>query len=173
MPQSLWDFAVALYARPGATEACLRRQDEEDTDVCLLLVALWLEQRGVADNALRAAQLEHLARPWQASVSGALRQLRRAWKSAAAEDVELAELRRQLATLELRAERILLERLERLSGVWPVDAQGAGHWLERLDPGRSDGNQVQRAAAHALLRDAARSLSPTSSEGPASERPAR
>lgn len=172
MQQSLWDFAVALYAQPGAAEACLRRQDEENADVCLLLVALWLERRGVAATAKRVAQLERLAAPWQTSVSGALRQLRRAWKAAAAEDAELAELRRQLASLELRAERILLERLEALTGAWPADSRSTGHWLERLDPG-SNGNQTQRAAAHALLRHAARSLSPTSSEGPASERPAR
>lgn len=156
--QSLWDFAVALYARPGAAEACLRRQDEEEADVCLLLVALWLEQRGIADSATRAAQLERLARPWQAGVSGALRQLRRAWKSAAAEDAELAELRRQVATLELQAERILLERLETLSATWPADARAAGRWLERLDPERNPGNRAQRAAAHALLREAARTL---------------
>ena len=156
--QSLWDFAVALYARPGVAEACLRRQDEEGADVCLLLAALWLEQRGIADSATRVAQLERLARPWQAGVSGALRQLRRAWKSAAAEDAELAELRRQLATLELQAERILLQRLEALTSNWPADAHRAERWLERLDPGRSDGDPAQRAAAHALLREAARAL---------------
>lgn len=158
MQQSLWDFAVALYARPGVAEACLRRQDEEGTDVCLLLAALWLERRGIADSATRAAQLEALAGPWQAGVSGALRQLRRTWKSAAAEDAELAELRRQVASLELQAERILLGRLAALGAAWPADARRAGRWLERLDPGRSDGSRTQRAAAHALLRDAARSL---------------
>ncbi|MNZ92818.1 hypothetical protein D3C78_1118580 [compost metagenome] len=158
MSKSLWDFSVDLYARPGVADCCLQLQDEEDADVCLLLVALWLEQRGIADSATRAAQLERLARPWQARVSGGLRQLRRAWKSAAAEDAELAELRRQLATLELQAERILLERLETLSATWPADAGTAGRWLERLDPERNPGNRAQRAAAHALLREAARAL---------------
>ncbi|MOA60030.1 hypothetical protein D3C78_1848040 [compost metagenome] len=63
-----------------------------------------------------------------------------------------------MANLELQAERILLERLEALGAAWPSGARSVGRWLERLDPGRSDGNQTQRAAAHALLRDAARSL---------------
>jgi len=173
MQQSLWDFAVALYARPGVAEACLRRQDEEDADVCLLLAALWLEHRGVAVTAERVTQLEGLATPWQTTVSTPLRELRRAWKAAAAEDVELGELRRQLATLELQAERILLERLEALSTAWPADTHHVGRWLERLDPGHSDDNQAQRAAAHGLLRDAVGALSPTSAEGPASEQPAR
>jgi uncharacterized protein (TIGR02444 family) len=173
MSKSLWDFSVDLYARSGVADCCLQLQDERGTDVCLLLVALWLERRGVAATAERIAQLERLATPWQAAVGTPLRQLRRAWRAAAAEDIELTELRRQLATLELQAERILLERLEALSTAWPADAHSAGHWLERLDPGRSDDNQAQHAAAHELLRYAAGSLSPTSSEEPASGRPAR
>ena len=158
MSKSLWDFSADLYARPGVADCCLQLQDEWGADVCLLLTALWLEKRGVAATAERIAQLERLAAPWQTAVNTPLRQLRRAWKAAAAHDAELAELRRQLASLELQAERILLERLEVLGMAWPADARSAGGWLERLDPGRSDGSRAPRAAAHALLRDAARAL---------------
>lgn len=151
MHQSLWDFSVALYARPGVAELCLQLQDELGADVCLLLAALWLEQRAVAATAERVAQLEQLATPWQAEVTTPLRQLRRAWKTAAAGDAGLAELRRQLAALELQAERLLLERVGALSARWPADAAAASNWLECLagsgdPPGRLARQQLREAA---------------------------
>lgn len=155
MSKTLWDFSVDLYARPGVADGCLHLQDEWGADVCLLLAALWLEGRGVAATAERVAQLERLASPWQTAVSTPLRQLRRAWKTAAAGDAELAELRRQLAAIELQAERLLLERLETLAAPWPRAAQGASGWLEALSWGR-EGGDLDRRVALQQLRDAAR-----------------
>lgn len=133
MTQSLWDFSVALYARSGVAELCLALQDEAGADVCLLLTALWLERRGIAASAARLAQLEELARPWQTTVTIPLRALRRAWKEAAQSDAGLAELRGQLAALELQAERRILERLQDLTAAWPAASAGrAGSWLEAL-----------------------------------------
>ncbi len=158
MSKTLWDFSVDLYACPGVADGCLQLQDEWGADVCLLLAALWLERRGVAATAERVAQLERLATPWQAAVSTPLRQLRRAWKAAAAADAELAELRRQLASLELQAERILLQRLEALGLAWPADAANNSDWLQPLThcPGRVPDENGRTALQR--LRDAAAGL---------------
>lgn len=158
MSKSLWDFSVDLYARPGVADGCLQLQDEWGTDVCLLLTALWLERRGVAATAERVALLQRLAAPWQTAVSTPLRQLRRAWKTAAADDAELAELRRQLASLELQAERILLQRLEAQGLAWPAAAEDNSDWLQPLtrDPGTTPDEKGRTALQR--LRDAAAGL---------------
>jgi uncharacterized protein (TIGR02444 family) len=155
MGKTLWDFSVELYAWPGVADDCLRLQDEWGADVCLLLAALWLERRRVHATAERVAQLERLAAPWQAAVTAPLRRLRRAWKAAAEDDAKLAELRQQLAALELQAERLLLQRLAALSEDWPHDAQGASDWLAWLTaPNRAGWSAAGRAALQ-RLRDAA------------------
>ena len=142
---------------PTAHPRRLRLQDSQGADVCLLLTALWLERRGVAVTAERAAALEQLARPWRQAVIAPLRQVRRDWKGAATSDGELAELHRQLAALELQAERLLLERLERLAGSWTAPATSGpaphcGAWLECLGPGDGGAHQLLRAAAAALAQ---------------------
>ena len=136
MSQSLWDFAVDRYARPGVAEACLHLQDDWDADVCLLLAGLWLEQRGVTPAAAQVAALRRLAEPWQRTVTAPLRDLRRAWKPLAQDDAALAELRARLAALELQAERLLLQRLAALGEGWPRD--GDGDWLQALLPATAD-----------------------------------
>lgn len=151
MTQSLWNFSVALYARPGVAGLCLTLQDEAGANVCLLLAALWLERRGVAASSARIAQLEELARPWQATVTTPLRALRRAWKDAARSDAALAELRGRLAALELQAERQLLERVQRLTADWPTTSpEIAGHWLEALAANGSSVSAEHRAALQQL-----------------------
>ncbi|WPP44735.1 TIGR02444 family protein [Pseudomonas sp. AN-1] len=150
MQQSLWDFSVALYARPGVAELCLRLQDERDADVCLLLAALWLERRRVDVAAERVAALRDQAGPWQRTVTLPLRRLRRAWKAPAADDPTLAELRRQLAELELQAERLLLERLQALAEDWPATPSAEpGAWLAALAPECRDALAALRVAAGA------------------------
>ncbi|MBV2131824.1 TIGR02444 family protein [Pseudomonas sp. MAP12] len=155
MSKSLWDFSVDLYACPGVADDCLQLQDDCGAEVCLLLAALWLERRGVAATLERVAQLERLASPWQAAVSTPLRQLRRAWKAAAAADAELAELRRQLASLELQAERILLQRLEAQAKAWPADAEDNSDWLQPLTRHASMAPDEKGRTALQRLRDAA------------------
>lgn len=130
MSTDLWAFAQTLYARPGADKACLRLQ-ASGADVCLLLTALWLEQRKVACTATRSAALQTLARPWQHEVVKPLRQLRLNWRHAAQQDEQLAQLREQVKSLELQAERSLLLQLEQFSLEWPVEAE-ADDWLSSL-----------------------------------------
>ena len=44
----LWQYALAVYGRPGVAPELLRLQDENGCDVLWLLTALWLGERGVA-----------------------------------------------------------------------------------------------------------------------------
>jgi uncharacterized protein (TIGR02444 family) len=142
MQQGLWDFAVALYARPAIAALCLRAQDEHGADVCLLLTALWLEQHRRPFEQDVADALWRIAADWQQQVCLPLRQLRRAWKTPATTDQALATLRQQLAALEVSAEQALLERLQaHLEAAAP--ACGNPHpgsvpdWLQAWLPGEA------------------------------------
>ncbi|MCL7462723.1 TIGR02444 family protein [Pseudomonas sp. NW5] len=153
MQQELWDFAAALYARPALAQHCLTAQDEYGADVCLLLTALWLEQRGQPLDRALAARLQQVAGDWQQAVCTPLRTLRRAWKAAAATDAALAGLRQQLASLELDAERCLLARLQQCIDAWPRTSTPdalTGDWLGALLPAPA------AAGLAAALREQAR-----------------
>ena len=129
MPTDLWNFATTLYARPGAEKACLQLQGS-GADVCLLLTALWLERRQVACSESRSAALQQLAGPWQEEVIKPLRQLRQDWRTHAQQNEQLEQLREQVKTLELQAEKALLARLEQCCEGWP--GEKAGSWLNNL-----------------------------------------
>lgn len=81
MSDSVWDFAVALYGRPGVREACLELQDRRGADVIVLLALVHDAAAGAAlpeDDRLRRA-LGRIA-PWRAAAVQPLRSLRRALK---------------------------------------------------------------------------------------------
>ena len=80
----LWDFALALYAKPGVEQACLTLQDEAGVDVCELLFHCWLYQHGLAAESgpLKAIREERYR--WQQQVTATLRELRRTLKPQAA-----------------------------------------------------------------------------------------
>lgn len=147
MSSDLWSFAIRCYGRPGVEQTCLRLQDG-GSDICLVLCALWLEQRLVACDEQRLGQLLSIAEPWQLQVVQPLRELRRSWRERGAQDSDLARLREQLKVMELEAERALLERLESAAQKWQA-TDDAVAWLERLSIPRD---------AQGLLRAAARSV---------------
>jgi uncharacterized protein (TIGR02444 family) len=148
MYPDLWRFAEEFYRRPGVEAACLQLQ-AQGADVCLLLCALWCEVRKVPCTAQRIAALRSIAQPWQTQVVTPLRQLRQAWRSAAQDDPDLAGLRERIKTLELDAERELLQRLALHSRDWPsAQTTPPGGWLEQLTP-------ATEHAALQVLRDAA------------------
>lgn len=144
--QDLWTFAVACYAQPGIESLCLELQDA-GTDVCLLLCGAWLEQRRIGCDARRLDDLQTIALHWQRQVVTPLREVRRAWKAAAQEDAELAELRQAIKTLELDAERVLLDRLEQKTQSWQAEPL-ASPWLEQLSASASQDSlaRLRRAA---------------------------
>jgi uncharacterized protein (TIGR02444 family) len=135
MSSDLWSFSLATYARPGVEQACLQLQSA-GVNVCLLLCAAWLGQRGTACNEQRLRQLRSVVDPWDADVVQPLRELRTQWKALATQDADLNALREQVKNLELEAERTLLLRLERISEGWPQDAAtDLSVWLEGVAAG--------------------------------------
>lgn len=109
----LWDYAVALYARPGVAEACLALQDDHGVDVPCLLFAAWAgAARGIALDAASAAEAVALTAGWQRAVVAPLRDVRRRLKDAPQSHPAGAEvLRGQVKAAELEAERIELAAL--------------------------------------------------------------
>ncbi len=157
MHTDLWNYALALYARPGVEAACLELQ-ALGGDVCLLLCATWLQARGVAVLGERAQALQELAEPWQRDVVGPLRSLRQQWQTPASGDAQLAALREQVKGLELQAEKGLSWsacRNVRNSGPWGSH-EPADDWLARLAPDQALHHDalVQLRVAAAALQDA-------------------
>lgn len=129
----LWNFALACYAEPGVEKACLELQ-ALGMDVCLLLACVWLEIRGIHQNAQRLEDLKQLSKDWQSAVVLPLRNLRQAWREQAAIDTELASLRQRVKTLELEAERTQLDRLQQATQHW-LPEDGSNNWLNQLCTG--------------------------------------
>ncbi|MGP6430196.1 MULTISPECIES: TIGR02444 family protein [unclassified Pseudomonas] len=150
MSSDLWSFALAVYARPGVEDACLRLQSA-GANVCLMLCGLWLEQRDATCDEARARQLLELTEPWDREVVQPLRTLRMQWKALAETDPLLKGMREQIKGLELEAERALLSRLEGAAQGWKRHSKESSDWLEVLaGPAANlnrDALQVLRVAA--------------------------
>ncbi|WP_448109747.1 TIGR02444 family protein [Pseudomonas azerbaijanoccidentalis] len=147
MSSDLWSFSLSTYAKPGVEQACLQLQSM-GVNVCLLLCAAWLGQRGIACNEQRLQQLRSETTSWDADVVRPLRALRMQWKDAATTDVELSKLREQVKSLELEAERHLLQRLERSAQNWPQEEKtDLSAWLEGV---AADAAHLDRDALHQL-----------------------
>lgn len=130
MSSDLWSFTLKTYALSGVEAACLQLQGA-GANVCLLLCAAWLGERGVACTAQRLELLREQAEPWHRDVVQPLRQLRNQWRPASGQDPELRILREQVKALELEAERQLLMRLQDVAEDWPEgQADDFSAWLE-------------------------------------------
>lgn len=92
----LWDFALALYGRPGVKDVLLRLQDEADMDVLILLADRWLAQQQLNWPAAESLQ-DYLH--WRDAMIVPLRALRRRCGK------EQQPLYGQLLQAELSAER--------------------------------------------------------------------
>jgi uncharacterized protein (TIGR02444 family) len=141
---SLWDWTLQAYARPGAPEACLTLQDEFGQNTSLLLWAVWAE---AADPALLARAAD-VARRWEALALVPIRDVRRALKPAFAgvDDGEREGLRDDVKAVELRAERVLMEALEAMTG-----DQGGAHALAALEAAAAAWGKPAPANALAAL----------------------
>ncbi|CAN7643422.1 TIGR02444 family protein [Phenylobacterium sp. LjRoot225] len=120
---ALWDWMLAAYARPGVPETCLTLQDEFGQNTSVLLWAAWARpaDAGVFETATRVAQT------WDQTTLHPLRAVRRALKAPFPPVADAARegLREDVKAAELRAERVLVETLEALSGA-PADKAEAG-----------------------------------------------
>ncbi|MBP2312021.1 TIGR02444 family protein [Azospirillum soli] len=110
----LWDFSLAVYARPGVPAACLDLQDRRGLDVNVLLFAAWAGAAcGVQLSANELARVDSAIADWRAEVVRPLRAVRRRVKGE--DDAFYARLK----ATELEAERIQQDRLFAASGLVP------------------------------------------------------
>jgi uncharacterized protein (TIGR02444 family) len=120
-----WDYSVALYGRPGVEAACLELQQRHRIDVNLVLLCLWLGERGTALDGEALARLCHAADRWQLEVVRPLRNLRRRLKARLA-DAEpnsvagdwpglAASVRERAIALEIDAEHLEQVHLGRVA----------------------------------------------------------
>lgn len=113
----LWRFSLSFYARPGVAPACLELQDRGGADVNVLLYLLFLAAHDRQVDRGEVARIDALAASWREQVVIPLRNLRRALKSGIAPCPPAASepLRGAVKRVELEAERIEQETLERLA----------------------------------------------------------
>ncbi len=111
---SLWEWTLEAYGRPGVAEATLALQDGHGQNTSLLLWAVWSE----GPDAAALARAVEIARAWDATVLSPIRKVRRDLKPAfpGVDDGAREALREDVKAAELRAERVLMESLEALSG---------------------------------------------------------
>jgi len=132
--EALWRFSLAFYERPGVSDALVALQDHRGCDVNLMLFSLWHGVSGrsrLTDKELVIA--DQIVRPIKAGIVKPLRALRRKLRSDT--DADVQRLREGVKALELKAERVIQDRLARLAG-----------------PPGSDADPARRAtAAHANL----------------------
>ncbi|MGV3577974.1 TIGR02444 family protein [Brevundimonas sp.] len=114
---SLWDWALAAYAKPGVAEACLELQDAGGQNVCLLLWAAWAAGTGQSLDADARADACDIARAWDDAAIAPLRAVRRRLKGRILDmdDPAREAVRAQVKATELLAERHLLAALEAAS----------------------------------------------------------
>ncbi len=124
---AFWQFSLDFYARPQVADACLALQDSADVDVNVLLYLLFLaahKRQIVRDDV---ARIDTIAAEWRAHAVLPLRTLRRKLKTGItplpAADTD--PLRSAVKRLELDAERIEQEALERLAPARTIGAAAA------------------------------------------------
>lgn len=106
-----WDYIGRLYARPGAAQALIARQDSEGLDVVLHLFARWAEHAGKPLDAAAWAEADALVRRWREEVVRPLRAVRRTIQGMGTHAAGLAPVLAEAKAAELAAERAQLQQL--------------------------------------------------------------
>lgn len=114
---TLWDWSIRAWDAPGVQGAALDLQDAQGQCVPLLLWAAWAAQTGRAPDEETVEAACDTARVWVETTIAPLRQVRRALKTRMPDmdDAAREAVRAQVKTVELEAERRLLDALEALS----------------------------------------------------------
>lgn len=112
LADGLWDWTLKTYERPGVPEACLALQDRYLINTSYLL---WVAWAAPDKGALRAGLAMSVS--WD-QILWPLRNARRDLKAPqpGIDDQARLALREDVKAAELRAERLLMESLERLAG---------------------------------------------------------
>lgn len=113
----LWDWAVAAYAAPDVSDACLALQDHHEQNVPLLLWSTWIAATGRRPDEDTIEAACDTARAWDSVVVAPLRAVRRTLKAPVPDidDGPRESVRNRIKALELEAEKHLLEALEALA----------------------------------------------------------
>jgi uncharacterized protein (TIGR02444 family) len=131
-PDGFWDYSLELYGRAGVEAACMDLQQRHGVDVNLVLLCLWLAQRGTALDGEMIARLCHAADRWQVEVVRPLRALRKRLKTRLADREPnsvatgwpeiAASIRQRVVALEIDAEHLEQLHLSRVARGLPTDA---------------------------------------------------
>jgi uncharacterized protein (TIGR02444 family) len=112
-----WSFSLTAHNKPGVQKECLDLQDEHGIDVNMLLFCAFVggQLRAVLPEPDIKAALE-VVTDWHKNIVSRLRQVRRALKPLAADQIQLRlpaeSLRTAVEAAELEAERIEQALLE-------------------------------------------------------------
>lgn len=155
---ALWDFSIALYARPEVEAACLALQDDGGLDVNLVLLAAWAAACGTRLEPALAARLRSVGEGYQETVMRPFRAARKGlgrWPEAAALDTLAAAPLKALRALELDLEHLEQLRLAALverhvPGSRPTGSALFHANLEAIYPGRTMPASAMTAIAAAL-----------------------
>ncbi len=106
---SLWQFALAFYGRPGVAPLCLQLQADQGLAVNRVIFCLWLarQQQGVAAELFSDKALEH----WHYDRLLPLRKLRYQVRDERQQDSRLDAAYEQLKQAELACEKTELHML--------------------------------------------------------------
>ena len=127
--ESVKQFALALYAREGVSDACLHLQDRHDLDVPVVLYAAFagaVRRQTLTVSGVETARARVEA--WHREVVRPLRAVRQRLKTgpAPAPNDITAQLRSQVQKIEIQAELIELDQLGALiPGLEPMPAAGS------------------------------------------------
>jgi len=112
--EPLWDFAIRLYSQEFVAEICLKAQDRDGLNVPLLLFALWADARGMDLSEAQLKTYLAIMNAYDGDLIRPLRAIRRDLKitSSAMAPIQRQEFRQTIKSLELNAEKALLEALE-------------------------------------------------------------
>lgn len=117
---AFWDYSIALYAVEDVAPACLSLQDRYGFDVNLVLFCLWYGScKGKIPRKTLAEALK-LSSHWSKMAVLPLRNVRTAIKKDTQQGLvpeaeDIARFRDQVKKLELKAEKIQQQMLERLA----------------------------------------------------------
>ena len=126
---AFWRFSLGVYGRPGVAAACLALQDRDGLDVNLLLFAAWMgHERGLRLGAAGVQAAAGTVAAWQAEVVAPLRALRRRLKEGPppAPDAATGAMREHLKAVELEADRVEQNTLQRFAATIPAELAPAG-----------------------------------------------
>ena len=109
---SLWVFSCNVYQHAVVKEQCLYVQDEYGVDVPLLLFCYWAGTYSLALSPRQLGDVRQLADQWTQQCIRPLRNIRRQMKQSTSltdNDVSWLHIRDQVKSIELSAEKQLLE----------------------------------------------------------------